>query len=400
VLWIVIVKTDSSDNENDTVISDSNSDDDTISGKIDLSDDDVPGPSKRARVSTKKRESDWKWTKNENNTIIHPFSGYSGVSPTLLEKFETEPPSELTIFLEYMQPLFPTITKETNDYVTRQLNNENRKKCKDDENWVDVTVDEIKTYIAVVILMSQVRKSGIRLYWSKNRCLETPIFRETMGRERFKLISRFLHFCNDENSDQNNKLKKLRPVITHFSDTFSKLYFPAEDIVLDESLMKFRGRLSYVQCNRSKRARFGIKIYKICESSSGYCLYFKIYVGDDVTDPSLPASTNVVLNMCEPLFDRGQTLYLDNWYSSPDLFRRITNRSTNVVGTVRPNRRDMPPDISKTKLNRGEFEIWSANNILCLKWRDKDVHLLSSKHKTADIKGTGKLKRKRENPSA
>jgi hypothetical protein len=103
--------------------------------------------------------------------------------------------------------------------------------------------------------------------------------------------------------------------------------------------MKFRGRLSYVQCNRSKRARFGIKFYKICESSSGYCLSFEIYTGDDVTDPTLPASTNVVLNMCEPLLDKGHTLFIDNWYSSPDLFRSLKDRQTNVIGTVRQNRK-------------------------------------------------------------
>jgi hypothetical protein len=113
-------------------------------------------------------------------------------------------------------------------------------------------------------------------------------------------------------------------------------------------------------------------------------------VGDDVKHPSPPASTNVVLTMCEPLLDKGHTLYLDNWYSSPDLYRRLTERKTNVIGTVRPNRRDMPQDISKTKLKRGDHEIWSANNILCVKWKDnRDVHFLSM---SADMTRTGKLK--------
>jgi hypothetical protein len=86
-------------------------------------------------------------------------------------------------------------------------------------------------------------------------------------------------------------------------------------------------------------------------------LYLKIYVGDDLTDSGLLASTNVVLNLCEPLLDRGHTLFLDNWYSFPELFRRITDRKTNVIGTVRPNRRGMPSGISKTKLNVGEHEV-------------------------------------------
>jgi hypothetical protein len=125
-------------------------------------------------------------------------------------------------------------------------------------------------------------------------------------------------------------------------------------------------------------------------------LYFKIYVGDDVTDSGLPAITNVVLNLCESLLDRGHTLFLDNWYSSPDLFRRLTGRKTNVIGTVSPNRRGMPSGISKTKLNGGEHEVWSANNILCVKWRDnKDVVLLSTKQPSADISGTCKLRRKK-----
>jgi hypothetical protein len=55
----------------------------------------------------------------------------------------------------------------------------------------------------------------------------------------------------------------------------------------------------------------------------------------------------------------------------------------------------MPQDISKTKLKHGHHEKWSANNILCVKWKDnKGVHFLSTKHKSADITCTGKLKRK------
>jgi hypothetical protein len=51
--------------------------------------------------------------------------------------------------------------------------------------------------------MSQVRKSRVQLYRSKNRCLETLIYSETMSRERF------LHFTDDEAEvDENDKLKK------------------------------------------------------------------------------------------------------------------------------------------------------------------------------------------------
>lgn len=51
---------------------------------------------------------------------------------------------------------------------------------------------------------------------------------------------------------------------------------------------------------------------------------------------------------------------------------------------------------TSTKLKIGEHQIWSANNIICVKWRDnKDVYFLSSKHERRDLTVTEKLKRKK-----
>jgi hypothetical protein len=37
----------------------------------------------------------------------------------------------------------------------------------------------------------------------------------------------------------------------------------------------------------------------------------------------------------------------------------------------------MPPDICKNKLKGGEHETWSANNILCVRQRDKKDFVFS-----------------------
>lgn len=116
-----------------------------------------------------------------------------------------------------------------------------------------------------------------------------------------------------------------------------------KDISIDESLMKFRGRLSYKQFNPSKRARFGVKIYKLCESESGYCYQFKIYTGNDKTNCDDSASECVVKELAESVLHRSHTLYMDNWYSSPKLFMTLSHKyKTNVIGTVRSNRKNMP----------------------------------------------------------
>jgi hypothetical protein len=60
--------------------------------------DDAPGPSKRVRTTTQKKQSDWKWTKTDNNPPVYPFTENSGICDDLLSKFEAEPSSELSVF--------------------------------------------------------------------------------------------------------------------------------------------------------------------------------------------------------------------------------------------------------------------------------------------------------------
>lgn len=100
---------------------------------------------------------------------------------------------------------------------------------------------------------------------------------------RFAQLSRFLHFTNNEVVDSNNnndRLWKLRSIIDYFNEKFKTIYTPEENVSLNESLMKYTGRIyMYKQYNPSKRVRFGVKFYKQCESKSGYCIQF--YTGQD-----------------------------------------------------------------------------------------------------------------------
>jgi len=69
----------------------------------------------------------------------------------------------------------------------------------------------------------------------------------------------------------------VRYPINYFKNKFQTLYTLMQDIAVDESLMKVCGRLSLIQFNPTKQTNFGIKYYKLYESSSGYCTQFRIY---------------------------------------------------------------------------------------------------------------------------
>jgi len=54
-----------------------------------------------------------------------------------------------------------------------------------------------------------------------------------------------------------------------------------EQAVSIESLLLWKGRLLFKQYPPPKQSRFGIKLYKLCESSTGYVYTFYVYVGKD-----------------------------------------------------------------------------------------------------------------------
>lgn len=222
--------------------------------------------------------------------------------------------------------------------------------------------------------------------------MASPIFAQVMPFARFILINKYLHFANDS-PDDTDRLKKLRPVIQYLVRKFQLVYTPNNNICIDESLMKCRGRLSYIQFNPSKRSRFGIKFYKLCESDSGFCWNFFIYCGQD-DHQNMLASEAIVLELSRDLLNQGYTIYMDNWYSSPNLFSVLLQSNTYAVGTVRKHRKNMPKILLSKKLKKGESDFQSVNNVLCVKWVDKkDVLVLSTMHSETNMVDTGAVRR-------
>lgn len=72
--------------------------------------------------------------------------------------------------------------------------------------------------------MSQVKKPDIKMNWSKRKIIETPFYSTVMARDRFFDISRFLHFSDNTSVwNTNDKLRKIRPIISYFETKFLTL---------------------------------------------------------------------------------------------------------------------------------------------------------------------------------
>ena len=318
-----------------------------------------------------------------------PFTAISGIKVPL-----NEDSTELQIFQQFVaDDILNAITRETNMYYIHY--SKPTSSMRPNTSFYDTTSEELKVFLATSIMMGVVRKPDLHLCWSKNGMLETPFFRKTIPRDRYVNIMSNVHFNSNTLDNESDRLFKIRPILNNFTENFCTSYCPDQHISVDESLLKFYGRLKFKQYNPFKRSHFGLKLYRLCESSGKMCGYtwnFKVCSGQD-KDKNIPASTKVVMELSKELLGLGNTIYLDNWYSSPNLYYTLLHQQKYAVGTVRLSRKNMPKRFPGRKLKKNEYTSQNANRIMALIWRDKkEVKMLSTKH-TSEMVVTGKRDR-------
>ena len=281
--------------------------------------------------------------------------------------------------------LVDTIVEESNRFFYFMQAGKVMHEKSRDRQWTNVTSCDMRLFLALSILMGIVRKRSYEAYWTTDPLLSTPIFSKVMSRNRFALILRSLHFCDNLKGyleSVTSKIKKIESVYECLRKSFRESFYPYQNVVIDESLVLWRGNLSFRQYIPSKRHRFGIKLFVMCDCKTGYVQDLILYTGATTLadyDAELGLSGSIVKTFMEPYLDRNHVLFVDNWYTSPKLLQYLFNRSTGGCGTVRRNRKKMPPVAAMKE--RGTVVFSSANNILATFWMDKrEVALLSTIH--------------------
>ena len=84
-------------------------------------------------------------------------------------------------------------------------------------------------------------------------------------------------------SAKQDKLAKVRPLIAVLVPKFLDLYNPSQNLSPDESMLKFKGRLSFVQYMPRKPIKRGMKAFSLNESKTGSTCVWKLYTGADNT---------------------------------------------------------------------------------------------------------------------
>ena len=99
------------------------------------------------------------------------------------------------------------------------------------------------------------------MYWSTSEVLRMPLYPSIMPINRFSDIMRFFHLSNNQIPDpasvKCDKLNKLRPLLDFILPKFGSLYYPGPNLSPDESMLKFKRRLSFLQYMPRKPVKWG-----------------------------------------------------------------------------------------------------------------------------------------------
>ncbi len=289
--------------------------------------------------------------------LVPPFSANPGLTFDL-----PAAPTPYTFFEHFFdRDMLLNIRRETNRYAAQQILAQTQQGRMKQHSllgtWRDVSLPELKRFFAIVVHMGVVRKPSLNDYWSTNPVLRSSFAPQLMSRDRFKTILQALHLNDNTNyiprgNENHDPMFKLQPVYSVLNQKYQTSYVLSSNVAIDEAMCPFKGRVPFRVYMPNKPHKWGMKIYEVCESHSGYIWSYELHCGV----PGISYSpSQVVLRLAHPLKDQGYTLFMDNYYTCPSLFDALTAMDIMAVGTVRGNRKEMPVDFKGMHLAAGKL---------------------------------------------
>ena len=259
------------------------------------------------------------------------------------------------------------------------------------DSW-NVSKEELEAFIALVYARGAMCASSLDLndMWSKE--WGPPIFAETMSRDRFKKILRFLRFDHKLTRSTrlvNDKFALASDLWNPFVQNSQLRFTAGENITIDEQLLPCKTSCKFIQYMANKPDKFGLKFWLAVDLESKYFLNGYMYLGrDEERDRSLQLGEYVVLKLIDPFLSKGRNVTTDNFFTSQKLADSLCAKNTSIVGTIRQNRRELPPICKDTTPKRFSSKVLINGQKTLTIYRckpKKNVCILSTVHRRVEI---------------
>lgn len=304
-------------------------------------------------------------------TVANIFRGKPGLKN--IGKL-TEPGQFFKLFID--PQMVEKCVQHTNEYALS---------VKDDFKQVDIP--EIYKFIGLKIFIGvfTAKQENLEEMWSRE--FRRAFVYRSMSKNRFKEIKRFIRFDNRQRrvlSTNRARLDPIRDFWQAFLNNCKLRYNPESNITIDEMMIPFRGRCSFKMYLPAKPCKYGLKIFAAVELESKYFYTARLYEGKVANRPETNQAFNVCKELMEPLLKKGYNLCTDNFYTSFQLAEYLLANKTTLVGTLRKNKAEIPPELNSAgRRSPGDAKYAYQRDMTLLSYVTKPtkyVMLLSTLH--------------------
>ena len=189
-------------------------------------------------------------------------------------------------------------------------------------------------------------KPDVKLFFSRNWTQHMPFFLEIFFRRRFLQIHWMFHMKSPESpTAPKTRGGRVRNFVIYLQKKCLELFTPGKNIAMDESTVRYKGRIVFKTYNPQKPTKWGMRVYVLSDYDTGYISCFEIYFGKPTAD-ALPRAdesfTNrIVMHLVDQLAAQtqgsGYHIYTDRFYTSTTLAIKFLHEKMYVTGTVQKN---------------------------------------------------------------
>lgn len=123
------------------------------------------------------------------------------------------------------------------------------------------------------------------------------------------------------------------------------------------------------------------------DPNNGYFNDFQVYTRKEGNVAEKGLGERVVRDLTREIWGKYHHIYCDNYFTSINLFQDLFDNLTYACGTIRTNRKEIPPAIAKAKLKKqGDMIQRQKGSEVATAWHDKrTVTLLSTNSDPCDM---------------
>ncbi|XP_039276182.1 uncharacterized protein LOC120350035 [Nilaparvata lugens] len=299
--------------------------------------------------------------------------------------------NEVDAFLQFFdRDMLELIVKFTNMYIDNISHDYNRERDCRRTNYTELLA---LLGILYLIGLRKENHANVQEIWTSDGT-GVMVVRAAMSYKRFLFLLRCMRFDNPATRSDRcriDKLAAIRTILDPFVKNCIDSYNTSELVTIDEMLHPFRGRCSFVQCIPSKPAKYGIKMFALCDARTFFCNNLEVYCGKQPPGPYEVSNKpeDIVKRLVVPIEKSNKNLTTDNWYTSIPLVEDMLAKDITMIGTLKKNNAAIPPSFLPNK-NRvvGTTEFGFSDNKTLVSFVpkvNKAVILVSSMHDSKSI---------------